>query len=510
MKRVHAAICVVGLQVVVLIIALSLLVMAPGQAASPARPLLGPGNPVTDPPGNTHTAPATTTVSITYDESINPTTVSTHTFAVYAMQTGLLTQTYTVSGGEITLAPSQPFNSGELVQVSATTGTLNMGGEGPLSPTVWQFRTRVGGGPGTFVNSGQSLGEIKSHVVALGDLDSDGDLDAFVGNDPADGVGKANRVWLNDGSGRFADSGQRLGDLQTRGVALGDLDGDGDLDAFVGNVHPAMQDQVWFNDGFGTFADSGQSLGSEYSRDVALGDVDGDGDLDAVVATIDADDMVWLNDGNGTFTASDHSLDNQEGGTVGLGDLDGDGDLDAFIGTGLWSNAPDTVWLNDGTGAFSDTGQRLGDFDSACVDLGDVDSDGDLDAVVGQISGQPNKVWLNNGVGYFLDLGQNLGSSDSHSIALGDVDGDGDLDIFVGNILEVAMESLNKLWLNDGAGNFTDSGQELGSLYSLGVALGDLDGDGALDAFLANEPANEVWLNRYILYLPVVLASIGL
>ena len=68
-------------------------------------------------------------------------------------------------------------------------------------------------------------------AVALGDVDGDGDLDAFVANS-----NQANRVWLNDGSGTFTDSGQSLGDSSSWAVALGDLDGDGDLDAFVGEL----------------------------------------------------------------------------------------------------------------------------------------------------------------------------------------------------------------------------------------------------------------------------------
>ena len=64
---------------------------------------MAPGNPIIHPISNTHTAPATTSVSISYDEAISPATVSTGTFAVHAAQTGLLTQTYHVSGGIIIL-----------------------------------------------------------------------------------------------------------------------------------------------------------------------------------------------------------------------------------------------------------------------------------------------------------------------------------------------------------------------------------------------------------------------
>ena len=190
-------------------------------------------------------------------------------------------------------------------------------------------------------------------------------LDAFVAN-----MGQANKVWLNNGSGNYSDSGQTLGSSASYGVALGDLDGDGDLDAFVANR--AQANTVWLNNGSGNYSDSGQTLGSSTSYGVALGDLDGDGDLDAFVA----------NDG-----------------------------------------PANTVWLNNGSGNYSDSGQTLGSSDSFGVALGDLDGDGDLDAFVAIEANQANKVWMNNGSGNYSDSGQTLGSSISFGVALGDLDG---------------------------------------------------------------------------------------
>ena len=72
-----------------------------------------------------------------------------------------------------------------------------------------------------------------------------------------------------------------------------------------------------------------------------------------------------------------------------------------------------------------------------------------------------------------------------------DVDGDGDLDLVVGN------EGPNTVWLNNGSGSFSDSGQALGSAITYGIALGDVDGDGDLDLAEGNGDSPErIWLNR--------------
>jgi multisubunit Na+/H+ antiporter MnhB subunit len=357
---------------------------------------------------------------------------------------------------------------------SVTVGDVD--GDGDLDLVAGNFsgqanRVYVNDGAGNFTDSGQALGLNNTQSVTLGDVDDDGDLPS----------GEANRVYINDGAGSFRDSGQALGDNNSR-VTLGDVDGDGDLDLVAGNADQA--NRVFVNDGVGGFTDSGQALGLNGTQSVTLGDVDGDGDLDLVAGNGSSSgeaNRVYVNDGAGNFTDSGQALGAYNTTSVTLDDVDGDGDLDLVAGNGdvpgLFNRA-NRVYVNDGAGNFTDNAQALGTRKTTSVTLGDVDGDGDLDLVAGTLSGVPIRVYVNDGAGSFTDSGQTLRGADTRSVALGDVDNDGDLDLVEGN--SIFSTIANRVYVNDGAGNFTDSGQALGLNNTQSVTLGDVDDDGDL------------------------------
>jgi len=347
-----------------------------------------------------------------------------------------------------------------------------------------------------YVDSLQSLGSNDSTSIALGDLNGDGDLDMVVAN----GFGEvANGVYTNDGgTGSYIDSGQALGANNSQSVALGDLDGDGDLDMVMANA--SKSNRIYINnDGLGNFTGS-DFVVNQGNTSVALGDVDGDGDLDIVLAsTKGGANRVYINNGAGPnrFTDSGQALGAKSSLSIALGDVDGDGDLDMAVanyGQGFSSGSSNRLYTNDGAGGFTDSGQVLGLKNSTAIALGDVDGDGDLDMVVANSTGQGNRIYFNDG-GSFTDSGQALGNHSSQSIALGDVDGDGDLDLVVANL----SVQPNRVYINDGAGSFVDSGQTLGTNASFSIKLGDVDGDGDLDMVVGNgsfrNTVNRVYLN---------------
>ena len=352
--------------------------------------------------------------------------------------------------------------------------------------------------------------------VHAADLDSDGDVDALSASFGDDSVAwYQNRTIHRSAIFPVAtpiasDSGV---DASTFSVALGDVDGDGDLDLVAGNgLSLDSRNRLFLNNGTDDPWNGVLPFDfplSDPTAAVALGDVDGDGDLDLVVGNLASANQLYLNNGTtdpwNAVSPLPLTGDQDDTTALALGDVDNDGDLDLVAGNEGQANR---VYLNDGDGDPWDL-LASGDVITADADgtvsvaLGDVDGDGDLDLVAGNnlgASGQVNRLYLNNGtsdpwsgvVGSDITLDANVTSS----VALGDVDNDGDLDLIEGN----GASQQGRLYLNDGTAD--PWGSASGSPISCGEvvtsqALGDVDIDGDLDALAADSAvAQQIYLNN--------------
>ncbi len=333
----------------------------------------------------------------------------------------------------------------------------------------------------------QEINVLAARGVALADFNGDGHPDAwFVNEGTADGEGQ--RLYLNSGTGVFADSGQRfpLNGFWNGAPAVGDVDGNGAPDVVV-------TDTVWVNDGAGRFV-AGSPMVSSDGDAPSLGqlaDFDGDGDLDFAGVVKWREWRVWLNDGRGHFLDTGTARGSGMIGALAAGDVNADGAADVF--TAGWTmsadqSSPNQMWLNDGRGGFTPGGAALalGEHHVHGAALGDLDADGDLDLVLALTTpGLAGRVYLNTGDGSFSETDQSLGDRWAHAVCLGDMDGDGTLDVFLA-CGDPKTGTPNQAWLNDGRGRFRDSGLRLGHAFSWSAALGDGNHDGRADAVVAN------------------------
>ncbi|MCY3930016.1 MAG: CRTAC1 family protein [Acidobacteria bacterium] len=250
--------------------------------------------------------------------------------------------------------------------------------------------------------------------------------------------GEADVFYRNEAGRRFVDrsrdAGVSLIEDAGLGVVAADLDDDGLADVYVAN--DADPNQLWINRGDGIFEDDAVLLGAAYNRfgvgeagmGIALGDIDGDRDLDLFLShLIEETNTLYVNLGGASGLSDGFDDRAAEAGLAapstpytGFGtaffDADNDGDLDLAVVNGavkqrpeVFSDRDDWFWrgyaepnllmLGDGAGSFGDASAASGDFGAALnVSRGlvpfDLEGDGDLDLLVSNLEG-PARIYRN-------------------------------------------------------------------------------------------------------------------
>ncbi|MDH3988608.1 MAG: CRTAC1 family protein [Gammaproteobacteria bacterium] len=395
--------------------------------------------------------------------------------------------------------------------------------------------------------------------LSAADFDRDGLIDLyFVGGD-----GAPNALYRNDGNNQFSDVANGLGLDATHlgsGPAFADIDGDGDLDLFVGSVenHPKY---LFRNDGnqfTNVLANSGIVLRAENTISAGFSDYDMDGDLDLVLAHWGNDpqpdtETLWQNNGDGTFTSASipSGIADQlitQTGLPGLfdytfapmlSDIDRDGDPDILFASDFTTSK---IFLNNGDATFTDITDRnvVKDRNGMGSAAGDYDNDGDMDWFVTSIfetsqGADPNignRLYRNDGNGVFTDVTDAAGVADGGwgwGVCFEDFDNDGDLDIFhvngweqidprdAGGPNDFTFDQI-RYFESQGDGTFVEAAQGAGLIdtgQGRGVACFDSDRDGDLDLVITNnQPVKSVVIYRNELggtnhYLTVKLNGSG-
>jgi hypothetical protein len=444
-------------------------------------------------------APRSAAVTITFDTAVDHASITHDSFRVFGKQSGTATGPFTFSPDDtaVTLTPSRPFLAGEVVHVNLSHDVKGADASSLRSAGyTYQFRIATTPSSRSFTRiqyfSNRDNPNVNTHLYGAmaGDLNGDGAVDlTTVDEDSAD-----LRVTLNraDGSGTF---GPFLTPFQSIGVESSpnescDLDNDGHMDIAVsstvnGSVFVAL------GKGDGTWKSAQEvPLGtSPETHGVAVLDIDGDGDLDVVNANHAASNLAVMVNTNGVLGAPSF-IESGVAGEYALnaGDMNNDGIADLVVGgQDSWQIV---VLLGNGDGTFTpQTPQDAGGAVWKLV-LGDVNGDGRLDVAAVNGDSDSAAILLGNGDGTLQPPTVYPTSGTEVGTVLGDLDGDGDLDWVISSFSGQQWHVL----VNDGAGNFTsdvDIDAESGANPSCAIML-DVDNDGDLDLALTDETSDHI------------------
>jgi len=374
--------------------------------------------------------------------------------------------------------------------------------------------------------------------AAAGDVDNDGDIDLFI----VRGDTQRNLLYINNGNGfTEAPSATNLAlpnegaNYKLSGPTFADIDGDGDLDLFVGGLQgdPSL---VFRNNSNGTFTDVTAGSGfdlmtSKNTISAAFGDYDQDGDLDVAMAHWGTSrdrlnrgetETLWRNESTASQIkfvavsqesgiADELALDLNDG-VLGVNhdytfapnfsDINGDGYPDLLSVADFKGSQ---VFINNQDGTFSNVTDRsqINDSNGMGTAVGDYDNDGDMDWFVSSIDG--NRLYENID-GTLINVSDTAGigpGSWGWGSCFADFDADGHLDIYQtngwvsnngGNPNAPYTSDRSRLWMADGRKGFSNQADEMGvadMAQGRAVVCADFDNDRDIDILLLTSNSDD-------------------
>lgn len=356
--------------------------------------------------------------------------------------------------------------------------------------------------------------------LAIGDVDGDGDIDIVdASHGLYYGTGQI-RLYLNNGQGHYTEVTSThvpIDSVESNGLTLGDIEGDGDLDLFSANrpygSFGGGENTLYLNDGNGYFTDVSHRLlrYNERTKSGILADLTGDGAIDLLTASgPSGTNRVYVNDGTGHFQEQTTTYIPVDADTLNIyrflpADVDGDWDLDIIL-VNAWRSHPtfsrqhEEIWLNDGSGHFTRRQDLLISRPEDAGQDGDVyelNGDGFPDFVVGQV--EQSELYLSSGPASYINVttSQFPATNRNNQLRFGDMSGDGQVDLFLGNGFDG-----NQLFLQRSGTAFVDC-----TTYYLpdipinsttrAVEVLDADDDSRLDLLLGSsgDGQNRLYLN---------------
>jgi len=276
-------------------------------------------------------------------------------------------------------------------------------------------------------------------------------------------------------------------------VSFVDIDNDNDQDIFITNYEDGI---LYINDGNGNFTFFSNPFNFDSHSAFAFADVDNDNDQDIIITGIINSEYVtklFMNDGTGVFSENfETSFDGRINGTVKFVDVDNDNDNDVII-SGIKESGLrySSLYINDGTGFFGIRETPFIGVYNSSIACTDVDNDGDQDVLITGDGDHQAKteLYLNDGNGNFIESSVYLYSVEKSSADFADIDNDGDQDLLIVGKYETF--STPELYINNGLGEFSPV-QEYPFLhtYCTDIAFKDIDNDGDQDVLILSQNVN--------------------